>query len=56
MADLFNYFCSRQQEHINYTNHKIHSYDQMRKLIVNLGSIKSDNIQTPLPHYSFYRM
>ena len=28
-------------EHINYSNHKIHSYYQIRKIIVNLG-IKKD--------------
>ena len=30
-------------EHIKYSNHKIHSYDQMRKMIVNLGSNKCEN-------------
>ena len=25
-------------EHINYSNHKIYSYDQTRKMIFNLGS------------------
>ena len=24
-------------EHINYSNHKMYSYDQMRKIIANLG-------------------
>ena len=30
-------------EHINSSNHKIHSYVQMRKMIVNLGSNKGKN-------------
>ena len=30
-------------EHINYSNQKIHSYDQMRKMIVNLGTKKCEN-------------
>ena len=30
-------------EHINSSNHKIHSYDQMREIIVNLGSNKGKN-------------
>ena len=30
-------------EHINSSNHKIHSYDQIRKSIVNLGSNKCEN-------------
>ena len=30
-------------EHINYSNEKNHSYDQMRKIIVNLGSKKCEN-------------
>ena len=30
-------------EHINYSNHKIHSYDQMSKMVVNLGSKKCKN-------------
>ena len=29
-------------EHINSSNHKIHSYDQMRKIIVTLGSKKGN--------------
>ena len=29
-------------QHINTTNHKIHSDDQIRKMIVNLGSKKGD--------------
>ena len=33
-------------EHINYSNHKIHSYDQMRKMIINLGSKKLENNDT----------
>ena len=33
-------------EHINYSNHKIHSYDQMIKMIVNLGSKKLENNDT----------
>ena len=34
-------------EHINYSNQKIHSYDQMRKMIVNLGSKKYENRNDP---------
>ena len=30
-------------EHINYSYHKIHSYDQMSKIIVNFGSKKGEN-------------
>ena len=30
-------------EHINFSNHKIHSYDKMSKMIVNLGSNKFEN-------------
>ena len=30
-------------EHINYSNQKIHSHDQMIKMIVNLGSKKGQN-------------
>ena len=30
-------------EHVNSSNHKIHSYDQMSKLIVNLVSKKCEN-------------
>ena len=30
-------------EHINSSNNKIHSYDQMRKMVVNLGSKKGKN-------------
>ena len=30
-------------EHINLSNHKIHYHDQMRKVIVNLGSKKGKN-------------
>ena len=30
-------------ENINYTNHKIHSYDQMRIMVVNLGGKKVDD-------------
>ena len=30
-------------EHNNSSNHKIHSYDQMRKMIVNLGNITCEN-------------
>ena len=30
-------------EHINSSNHKIHSCDKMRKMTVNLGSNKSEN-------------
>ena len=29
-------------QHINYSNQKIHYYDQIRKMIVNLGSNKGD--------------
>ena len=34
-------------EHINYSNHKIHSYDQMSKAIVNLDSKKWENNNNP---------
>ena len=30
-------------EHINYSNHKIHWYDQMSKMIVNLGNNKCED-------------
>ena len=30
-------------ENINSSNHKIHSYDQMRKMVVNLSSKKCEN-------------
>ena len=30
-------------EHINSSNHKINSHDQMRKIIINLGSKKGEN-------------
>ena len=30
-------------QHNNYTNHQIHDYDKMRKMIVNLGSKRVDN-------------
>ena len=33
-------------EHINSSNHKMHSYDQTRKMIVNLGSNKFENNDT----------
>ena len=33
----------RITQQINSINHKIHSYDQMRKIIVNLGSIKGNS-------------
>ena len=33
-------------KNINYSNHKIHSYDQMSKMIVNLGSKKFKNNYT----------
>ena len=33
-------------EHINSSNHKIHSYDEMRKMIVNLGIRKCKNNDT----------
>ena len=33
-------------EHIHSSNHKIHSHDQMRKMIVNLGSKKLKNNRT----------
>ena len=44
-------------QHVNYTNHQIHSYDQMSKMIVNLGRKKvenNDNSSTQLycPHNS----
>ena len=38
---------------INYINHKIHYYDQMRKIIVNLGSNngdKNDDSYTKITH------
>ena len=45
MAGIIVVFCSQRSshmsqrvEHINSLNQKIHSYDQMRKHIVNLGS------------------
>ena len=34
---------ARISEHINSSNHKIYSYDQIRKMIVNLGSKKCQN-------------
>ena len=37
-------------EHINSSNHKIHSYDKMSKMIVNLGSKKCENNENSLPH------
>ena len=41
----YHFFCNRTlssnmaniSEHINFPNQKIHKYDQMRKMIVNLG-------------------
>ena len=36
-------------EHINYSNHNICDYDQMRKMIVNLGSKKDENKDNSLP-------
>ena len=34
-------------EHINYSNNKIHSYDQMRKVIVSLDSKNYKNNNNP---------
>ena len=34
-------------EHINDSNHQIHSYDQTRENIVNLGSTKGENNNKP---------
>ena len=34
-------------ENINYSNHKIHSYDQMSKIVVNLGSKKCEDKKNP---------
>ena len=34
-------------EHVNSSNHIIHSYDQMSKIIVNLGSKKYENRNDP---------
>ena len=34
-------------EHVNYSNHKIHSHGQMRKMVVNLGSNKGVKTETP---------
>ena len=39
-------------EPINSTDQKNHSYDQMRKHIVNLGSNKGDNNDPPPPQLS----
>ena len=37
-------------EHINSSNKKTHSYDQMRKMVVNLGSNKVRNNDSYSPH------
>ena len=39
-------------QHINPKNYKIRSYDQMRNIIVNLGSMTSDNIYKSSPQLS----
>ena len=39
-------------KHINYTNKKTHSYDKMRKMIVNLVSKKGDNNDNSYPQLS----
>ena len=39
-------------EHMNYKNHKIHSYYQMSKFIVNVGSNTYDNMNSSSPHIS----
>ena len=39
-------------QHINYTNHYIHSYDQISKRVVNLGSNKGDNNDRCDPQFS----
>ena len=36
-------------EHINSSNHNIHSYDQTRKMIFNIGSEKGKNNDNPSP-------
>ena len=37
-------------EHINSSNQKNHSYDQMRKIIVSFGNKKDENNENSLPH------
>ena len=44
------------RQHINLSNHKIHSYDQMSKMIVNLGSKKCKKITPPLANSPIYRI
>ena len=39
-------------QHVNSTNHKIHSYDKMSKMIVNLGSNKDDKNDDHSPQLS----
>ena len=38
---------AHNSEHINYSNQKMHSYDKMIKMIVNLGSNKCKNNNNP---------
>ena len=39
-------------EHINYTNHNIHFYGQMEKMIVNLGIWEGENNNSSSPQLS----
>ena len=39
-------------EHINYSNQKMHSYDQMDKVIVNLGNKKFENNNNSTGHFN----
>ena len=41
---------------INYTNHNIHFYEKMSKMVVKLGSKKGENKKTPFPNYPVYRI
>ena len=36
-------------EHLNYTHHKIHSYDKNRKMIFNFGNKKGENNNNSFP-------
>ena len=40
-------------EHINSSNQKIHSYDQMSRIIVNLGSKKVKNNNNPYTQLTY---
>ena len=66
MAGIIVNSCSQRQEiyshmnqiskHVNSLNQKIHSYDQISKIIVNLGSNKCRKTTTPNSNSSVYRI